>query len=276
MRALTVCVGYDRLLAITLPYTLRHVDELLVVTSPNDQPTEHLVRSYPDARVRLFQTAAFWAENARFNKGLAVELGFEELGRRGEILVLDADVVLPHVMPLPDPVAGCLWSPQRRILDDPSAFDDGIEWCALPLGPEAENGEHSGYFQLFDAADPAIAHKRPWYGTRWKTAGGCDSEFSWHWPHSRRRRPNFDVLHLGKPFANWDGPGRWQETSIEERAEQLARESRQMMGLAQHAERASAPSSPPNPPMNDTFGHRCRVMQSDAAGGHRRRNGLRP
>jgi hypothetical protein len=229
-RALTVCVDYHRLLAVTLPYTLRHVDELLVITSHRDERTQHLVRSYPDDRVRCYTTDVFYEGGAAFNKGAAIERGFDVLGRRGPMAVLDADVVLPaELPPWPEPMIGCLWSPYRCILAEASAFRDDLDWSKLPLGLEVGNGEHSGYCQLFHASDPHLAGK-PWYPSTWSTAGGCDSQFSWHWPRAKRRRPAFEVLHLGPPFANWEGVDNARPATEAERAEQLRREQRGTSG----------------------------------------------
>jgi hypothetical protein len=207
IRALTVCVGYDDLLRVTLPTVLPHVQELLVITSPADTRTTALTVSH--GRVRVHQTDAFYRGGAKFNKGLAIEEGFDALGRDGWILVLDADIVLP-----PDTserlgecglTPGRLYTPRRRILDDPTRYplwSDHTRWRGLPLRRE-DHGFY-GYFQLFHAADPVLA-RRPWYGVNWTHAGHCDNEFQRKWDRRDKHRPAFEVLHLGRCDTNWFG-----------------------------------------------------------------------
>ncbi len=205
IRALTVCVGYDDLLRVTLPHTLPHVRELVVVTAPQDEKTRAYAAGFDN--VRVFETDAFYRDGAKFNKGLAVEEGFDFLGRRGWILVLDADIVLPadatdRMIPLSP---GRLYTPPRRILEDAARwpeFADHKTWDRLP-GRKEDRG-HYGYFQLFHASDEVLV-RRPWYGTAWTHAGRCDDEFQHRWAAASKLRPGFEVLHLGRCDENWFG-----------------------------------------------------------------------
>jgi hypothetical protein len=204
VRAITVCVNYSDLLAATLPSILRHVRDLLIVTTPDDLQTIDLAIR---ASVRLLKTAAFYQNGDTFNKGRALEEGFDVLGRNGWILVLDADVMLPRRLKLGQLEVGCLYSPYRRMLVQPGApIPPQSDWRHLLIGPEDRTGEYAGYFQLFHASDPVLADK-PWYPSHWPTAGGCDSDFWMKWPKAKRRRPRFEVLHLGEAFTNWRGRG---------------------------------------------------------------------
>lgn len=202
IRAVLVCVDYDDLLRQTLPHTLRHVDHVVVVTSPQDVKTQQLVAEYPE-RVQLHVTSAFYENGAAFNKGKALEEGFDVLGRKGWLLVMDADIVLPAVMPTVFP-RGRLYTPHRRVHEQ-YVVDAGIppeaSWEQYPR--KKENGNY-GYFQLFHSADPVLA-SRPWYDTTWRHAGGCDSVFQRRWSPANRVRLPFDVLHLGPTDANWFG-----------------------------------------------------------------------
>jgi hypothetical protein len=183
----------------------------LVVTSHQDRPTQRLATATP--RVRCLTTDAFYRGSRPFNKGLAVEEGFDALGRRGWILVIDADIVLPRSMPLPALHRDTLYSPFRRIWDVTPEMLESPEvvvpeeatWSQFPRGPEGtRNEEFAGYFQLFHAEAEPIRGRYPWYGLGWPTAGGCDSEFWWKFQHTHRLEA-FEVLHLGRPFANWHG-----------------------------------------------------------------------
>ena len=206
IRAITVCVNYDDILAISMPSLLTQVAELTVVTAPQDTRTIDYITGF--SQVRPFITDAFYRHGAKFNKGLALEEGFDFMGRHGWILIIDADIVLPLEMtdyfrrrPLR---AGRLYTPPRRILEDPRRwheFSQSATWHTLP---ERKDRGHYGYFQLFHAGDPLL-RKKPWYGVNWTHAGRCDDEFQHRWPADLKERPGFEVLHLGKCDENWFG-----------------------------------------------------------------------
>lgn len=200
MRGITVCVNYDDLLAVTLPRNAIHLDEVVVVTSPQDTRTPEVVRQIPNAR--LFVTDAFYRYGATFNKGLAMEEGLDFLGRQGWLMIWDADTVLPREIQWPVLDPQCLYTPQRHILYDLHQWRPDLDWNTLPVKHE---NEWPGYCQIFCAEDPKLAGKRPWYGIDWWHAGGCDSDFQHIWPGSLKRRPGFRVLHIGEDGQNWCG-----------------------------------------------------------------------
>ena len=147
-------------------------------------------------------TSAFTDHGAVFNKGYALETGFDAMGRHGWILILDADIMFPPTMPLdnlqPDRLYGC----RRRILEDPSRWHPDLDWRMCPFS--RDNG-CIGYFQCFHADDPALAGKRPWYDVSFTHAGGADAFFLEHWHPSKRVVLPFDILHLGRTDMNWFG-----------------------------------------------------------------------
>lgn len=206
MNAITICVQYDDFLRVTLPRNRDHFDRFLVVTTPGDTATAACAFRH---EAEIFKTDAFYRDPKKpFCKGLAMEEGFDALGREGWICVLDADIVLPRHIPRWSWQTDALYSPYRRILESPSVgVPDERAWTRLPLGPEDVGGnrEFAGYCQIFHADAPAIKGVRPWYGTHWPDCGGCDSEFWYKFPEVCRRRPDWEVLHLGPIFQNWTG-----------------------------------------------------------------------
>ena len=204
MKAITVCVEYDDLLEITLPRAAPHFDGILVVTSPEDKNTMRLVGRFAreGLRVGIWPTNAFYQNGAGFNKGLALEQGFDILGREGWICVFDADIVMPAEMDLSGLVPGKLYCPRRRICKDPRKYDGSEDFRRWKPFPDME---HAGYCQFFHADDPVLKSVRPWYGTHWKHAGGCDSDFQSRWPDGHKEWLDFTVLHLGEDAANWHG-----------------------------------------------------------------------
>jgi hypothetical protein len=175
---------------------------VLVVTAPHDEETKRVVASVPNAH--LYITDAFYRQGADFNKGLAMEEGFDILGRNDWITIFDADTLLPQQLRWQDfkLARGNLYVPPRRLLIDPRLYRNDLDWSELPL--KHEPGEYPGYCQIFHAEDPILT-VRPWYGTDWRHAGGCDSVFQQHWPPELKKRPPFEVLHIGEDGKNWYG-----------------------------------------------------------------------
>ena len=237
VKAVVVCVGYDDILKITMPTVLPHVEKMVVVTSPDDKRTQEYVAGF--ANVKTHVTDVFTRNGAKFNKGAGMEEGFDALGRDGWILVLDADIMVPpdlgERLEALKPKRGYLYNPRRRILENPAdwwRYTNPKKWGELPLRKE-DKGWY-GYFQLFNAADPALVG-RPWYPTDFTHAGQCDDKFQHRWPADRKLRPDFEVLHLGKCDENWFGrttervDGVAVEGSVEERR-QLQKRLRQKHG----------------------------------------------
>jgi hypothetical protein len=195
-RAITVCVEYDDFLDVTLPHTLRHVDDLLVVTSPEDKATAAVCAKHG---VRCHKTSVFYADGAEFNKGAAMEEGFDILGREGWMLVLDSDIVIPERASFENIFRGFVWGCQRVIIKDPWSW--GGELCE-DVEAEALCADISGYFQLFHADD---VPRRPWYPTNYRSAATVDQWFCWkNFPGRSRYIPFQRVLHLGRP-GDWCG-----------------------------------------------------------------------
>lgn len=204
--AVLTCVDYDDYLALTLPRNARFFERIVVVTVASDEGTRRVVASVPNA-LRCV-TDAFYRRGAVFNKGAALEAGFDFLGRAGWICVLDADTLLPGDADLafacrPERI-GTLMGCHRLILPASAVQPDGIDHSRAVPCPEDGPADIPGFFQLFHADDPRLA-SRPWYPTEWEHAGGCDTEFYEKWAPSARMKLEMVVYSLGEPFANWAG-----------------------------------------------------------------------
>ena len=226
MLAIVTCVNYDDFLRITLPRTLEAFDEVLVVTTLEDNRTRNHVkrlRKGMGRKLMCWPTHAFHRHHATFNKGAALDEAIA-CSHGDWICVLDADILLPEKMDLSGIQRGCLYSPRRRMMWDQGPIPPESEWNALEHGPEDRNDirfrhqfgsgvGYAGYFHLFHADDLGPL---PWYESdTWKSAQGCDTEFTMRWPSQQFRRPPFEVLHLGQPRVNWNGrvSERWDDKS---------------------------------------------------------------
>ena len=203
IRGVVVCSNYADLLAITLPRNMKHLDECVVVTTPEDNETKDLCAMIPN--VRVFETDAFTRFGARFNKGLAIEEGFDFLGRHGWILIWDADIIFPDDMSeqvkVEDLNPQMMYGAPRLILKDPTQWTPDYDWNTAK---RTLDRCYPGFFQLFHASDPHIA-ELPWYDVTFNNAGGGDGYFDTRWLWAEKMKFPFTVLHLGERDANWFG-----------------------------------------------------------------------
>jgi hypothetical protein len=199
LKGVVACVGFDDILALTLPRNIRHFSDCVVVTALNDERTARVVAEVAGAR--LFQTDAFTRNGTPFNRGLAVEEAFDVLGRSGWILHLDADIVLPATFD-PGPLdRNVLYGMARRQIpdgvEDMDLDGDWTRWEALPSGEQV-----FGYFQLFHAEAAGLG-PRPWYPTEYPGAGFSDCGFNAKFPVCKVLEGH--VLHIGLTGENWFG-----------------------------------------------------------------------
>jgi glycosyltransferase involved in cell wall biosynthesis len=92
LEAVTVCVGFDDLLDVTLGLNHPHLDTLIIVTAHDDRATQAVAQKYGAICV---QTDLFSKNGRNFNKGAAINAGFARFQYHGWRLHLDADIALP-------------------------------------------------------------------------------------------------------------------------------------------------------------------------------------
>jgi hypothetical protein len=92
LEAVVICVDYADYLEETLPYLLPHVDDLVVVTTPDDLRTKTVCHRYS---VRCLETRCFHDQGEPFNKARGINFGLAHLKLDGWVLHIDADTVLP-------------------------------------------------------------------------------------------------------------------------------------------------------------------------------------
>jgi hypothetical protein len=198
MPAFTVCVGYDDILAITLPRMVKTFRQVFVISAPQDAATAALAKQ---AGATLYVTDAFYRQGAAFNKGLAIEEAMQLIVRKGWIATIDADILLPGKFPEFGIECGNLYSAPRRVCDDLSQWQPGTKWSQYRQWGEVE---YSGYLHIFHAADPVLK-TLPWYGLDWRHAGGYDSEFQSRWDAGHKKVLPWECLHIGPVDTNWLG-----------------------------------------------------------------------
>lgn len=201
MRAILVAVDYTDLVNITIPYNRHHFTDMMIVTCYRNKPELKAFAKKNDCI--LYATNAFYGEGAIFNKWKALEEALDQYGRYDWMCLLDADILWPKDLGGWIPNLGCLYVPERRIFEDLSQpIPQEPYWRTFPHF--LKNEEFAGYSQIFHCADSHVG-PGPWHETNWIHAGGADTNF-WHkWPEAQRRRPPFEVLHLGPVVTNWCG-----------------------------------------------------------------------
>lgn len=234
IEAVTTCVGFDDLLDVSLSLNHPHVDHMIVVTSHDDHRTQHVARKHGATCV---PTDLFQKHGRRFNKGAAINAGFNYFRYHGWRLHLDTDIVLPdnfrrvvfnhtHLDP------ACIYGAARRDIIGrrglqaylaarfqfpQHAWGSGLSAehnGALPPGPSSSSSAHYvdqlfgycpiGFFQMWHAT------KQTPYPCSLGTAAHDDVMFASLWREEHRRLlPSVVCYHLVSrpPYygENWDG-----------------------------------------------------------------------
>jgi hypothetical protein len=92
LEAVTTCVGFSDMLAETLAANHPHVDTHIVVTRHDDRATQEVCRKHGATCVL---SDLFSKDGRNFNKGAAINAGFDYFRFHGWRLHLDVDILLP-------------------------------------------------------------------------------------------------------------------------------------------------------------------------------------
>jgi hypothetical protein len=93
IEAVIISVNYSDFLEICLSKNYKHFDNIVVVTTPEDGKTMEICKKYEN--ILCVKTDAFFFQGAKFNKGLAIDVGFRYLKHKDWIVNLDSDTILP-------------------------------------------------------------------------------------------------------------------------------------------------------------------------------------
>ena len=216
LECVMVCVGYSDLLALTLPWNVRHWDTVVVVTGPDDAQTAEVAARHG---ARVVVSDSYLLRGARFNKGAMLNAGVAALDYDGWAMFVDADILLPPNFR--ETFARHVWNPgvlyYATRLHTPSASP--LKWVAeykknpalarsLPVVNSASNRMPWGYCQLFHPAARALRGLgRNIYSDAFSTAAGVDNHFAKQWPDHKRHLTDFRVIHIdhGTETVNWSG-----------------------------------------------------------------------
>lgn len=190
-----VCVGpvYAANLPRSLPILLDTLDTLTVVTKPGDPDVLEACANRPK-NLRVVETDLFYRFGAPFNKGAALNVGFQQMQASDWVLHIDADMVpekLWRKIAEPKLEVGNLYG-DDRYYDSGRKIEDWPRCC--------------GYFQLWSVLDPR-SWVRPLYEPWWPHCGNYDRTFLDQWPEEKRLHLGVRLVHIGEPRSNWFGVG---------------------------------------------------------------------
>jgi len=229
IEAVTACVGFDDVLDVTLANNHPNLDTMVVVTSHEDKKTQEVARKHGAICV---QTDLFRKNGRHFNKGAALNAGFDRFQYHGWRLHLDSDILLPDnfrriLFNHTHLDENCIYGADRvdviglneldtlkgRLQSEPqhswSAFVNPAQ--NRPLSPRYVDPLRGyvpiGFFQLWHASCQKS------YPYSLGTAAHDDVMFAAQWPLSHRRHlPTVVCYHLcAQPPTlgeNWDGKRR--------------------------------------------------------------------
>lgn len=92
IEAVTVCLGYADFLAETIRENLPLLDDLVVITSPDDDETRTVCRRHNVHHV----LSEDHRRGGPFNKARLINRALDQISGKDWILHLDADIVLPR------------------------------------------------------------------------------------------------------------------------------------------------------------------------------------
>ena len=230
VEAITVCIGYGDFLAETARVNRHLVDDLVVITAPEDAASREVCRLHSLRHV-LTQDHR---RGGSFNKGRVIQRAIDQLGARDWILHLDADVVLPRSFRLMLELAHldprCIYGADRinvmgyeawTAIKARGGWDNHSHgcyqrWCR-PHQPGSRWVSHLhgycpiGAFQLWHGATATHKgiHQRI-YPAHHADAARSDTQFALQWDRrDRRLLAEVIVLHLESEDAgmgaNWAG-----------------------------------------------------------------------
>ncbi len=229
IEAIVTCWNYGDFLAETLPFTLPHVDRLVVVTDHKDAATKALCTKWS---VECVVTDVFHEKGDAFNKGAAINIGLQTLRQRGWILQLDADIVLPlqfrNMLAKSALQREILYGAERANIHSyerwaalKKSFTEEPQYsyrylvstdADLPVGANLVHKQYGycpiGFFQLWHSQYMHQHELR--YPDTEGTAENMDVQWALRWPRKQRLLlPTFRVFHLDSEKTtmgiNWQG-----------------------------------------------------------------------
>lgn len=221
LEAVTVCVNYSDILALTISNNKSIIDNWIIVTDTKDRDTKKVCDLY---NIQCIQTDVFYENDEVFNKGKGINAGFDILNLKGWVMHLDADILLPpnfkKILEIGALETDCLYSMDRIDVIGRDMYIDVLQemhtvysnyvflQSKYPISTRMFHNKMGycpiGYLQLFHNS------KIIPYSERHESAARSDVLFLNNWDMSKRRlHPGGFVYHLmsenSEMGTNWEG-----------------------------------------------------------------------
>jgi hypothetical protein len=210
-----VNIGYHDKLEMTLQYSVKESDEVVVVTESSDEVTQKICQRHG---VHLVISDKKELGGAVFNKGALLNDGIkyavDTFGTKW-ILLTDSDIIFPEGFR--SSIVGKIYNPGTLYFAEriciPQEKVKSFMASRINLIRSTQDDIHSnrkawGYFQLFNVDASVIKGRKP-YSEEYLSAGYVDKEFLKLWPKDRRHFLGIKVVHInhGPRGKNWHGEG---------------------------------------------------------------------
>jgi hypothetical protein len=225
LEAVTVCVNYADILKETIIHNKGHFNKWVIVTTPDDVETQNVCKFH---HIQCVVFDGFYDEAGQINKARGINAGMNHLTKKGWVLHIDADIVLPphtrNILENSYLDDNCIYGCDRLMVE---SYEEWAEFQHHPR-PVHENyifthltafkvgvrlnqyygeGYHViGFFQLWNPAKSGV-HFYPEHISGFdRTDVLFQKQFK---PGDRRFLPGVVVIHLDSEQAdmgaNWKG-----------------------------------------------------------------------
>jgi hypothetical protein len=204
IEAIIVCKNYSDYLEITLPLNQSHFDNIVIVTSVDDEETKNLCKKLD---INFIVYNDFNKNGAKFNFGGARSFGLQNLKYNDWVIILDGDIIMPQnfreIFNIDNLDIEKFYGSYRRFIPSYNDYKDLLNNIKSKEIFEAIEGSGCGFWQCFNLNSSVAKH----YGINnlyhdSYSAEQVDIDFMKLWCPSVDHDPNLirtniELLHLG-------------------------------------------------------------------------------
>lgn len=187
-----ISVDYNDFLILTLQNNKKIFDNIHVVTSENDFLCQKICKSL---NVDCIVTEIMYEDDAKFNKGKAINYAIDKIKPEGFILLLDADIIVKNKIELSNLKSETLYTSGRYLIKDYEKLKIYENENRIQNFPY-EHDEGIGFFQLFYNSGeryPEFSKDASW------------SDLVFRDGFKNKNKTENVVIHLGHTKKNWSG-----------------------------------------------------------------------
>lgn len=218
------CVNYSDTLIYSLESCKKIFEKVFVITDTMDTITPQVCEGFDF--VECIQSDCFCKNDAKFNKGAAINQGLRKIpiDKDNWVLIFDADIVFTlqssYILSTNDFGLNSLYGAVRNSISNIKSYEKFIEKkdhnnaCTIfennlehtnevfPHVPDNKKKQIWGYFQLFNSTN--LLKENHFYSEEHKTARNVDVKFSNLFKDNTVKCKSMRVLHFGEG-SNWCG-----------------------------------------------------------------------